>query len=342
MKSIFEGKRVLVTGGSGTIGAEIVRSLLPQKPKVIRIFSRDETKQFFLHEELANYSNLRFLVGDIRDRERLERAAEDIDIILHCAALKHVMSCEYNAFEAVKTNVVGTQNVIDVALHHNVEKVIYTSSDKAANPANTMGTTKLLGERLMTSANYHRGNKRTIFASVRFGNVMGSRGSVIPLFRAQIERGGPLTLTSETMTRFMMSLKNAVQLVFECTSLARGGEIFILKMPVVLVRDLAELMIEHLGQGKRIAMKVIGPKPGEAMYEKLMTSDEAKATIDIGSMYVLLPSLQSYGEEEQSFELHLQKYYKGKSGITTGYISSDMSPISKSQAKALLQEANVL
>jgi len=184
---LFKNKKILITGGTGSIGQEIVREVLKHEPAVVRILDIDETKQFELQQEYEDYENIRFLLGDIRDKERLYRAIEDIDIVFHTAALKHVQACEYNPFEAVKTNVIGTQNLIDVAIDEEVEKVIFTSSDKAVNPTNVMGATKLLAERLITSANYYKGARKTVFSSVRFGNVLGSRGSVIPLFKNQIE-----------------------------------------------------------------------------------------------------------------------------------------------------------
>jgi len=223
----FKNKKILVTGGTGSIGQEIMREILRYEPEVVRILDVDETKQFELEQEYGNRENVRFLLGDIRDKERLYRAIEDIDIVFHTAALKHVLACEYNPFEGVKTNVIGIQNLISVCIDEEVEKVIFTSSDKAVNPTNVMGATKLLAERLMTSANYYKGTRRTIFSSVRFGNVLGSRGSVIPLFKKQIEAGGPVTLTNKEMTRFIMPMRDAINLLFKATELAQGGEIFI-------------------------------------------------------------------------------------------------------------------
>jgi FlaA1/EpsC-like NDP-sugar epimerase len=183
MKALFKGKKILITGGTGSIGQEIVREILKYEPEVVRILDVDETKQFELQQEYGNLENVRFLLGDIRDKERLSRAIEDIDIVFHTAALKHVLACEYNPFEAVKTNVIGMQNLIEVAMDEEVEKVIFTSSDKAVNPTNVLGASKLLAERLITSANYYKGVRDTIFSSVRFCNVLGSRGSFIPLFK---------------------------------------------------------------------------------------------------------------------------------------------------------------
>ena len=223
MQNIFKNKTIIVTGGVGSIGSEIVRQLLKYSPKQIRIFDNRETELFHMQHELKDI-RLRFLLGDIRDKERLIMAMENVDIVFHAAALKHVPSCEYNPFEAVKTNVYGTQNIIDAALAANVKKVVNISTDKVTNTINTMGATKLLAERLISSAQYFKGNKRTIFSSVRFGNVIGSRGSVIDLFKKQIENGSSITITDPNMTRFIMSLRQAVQLVLETANEMQGGE----------------------------------------------------------------------------------------------------------------------
>ncbi|KPQ41948.1 MAG: dTDP-glucose 4,6-dehydratase [Candidatus Methanoperedens nitroreducens] len=293
MEHIFKNKNIIVTGGTGSIGSEIVRSLLTYEPKVVRILSRDETKQFELEQELGNLDNIRFLIGDIRDKERLKRAFEGIDIVFHAAAMKHVPACEYNPFEAVKTNVVGTQNVIDAALDNKVEKVIAISTDKAASPMNTMGATKLLAEKLMIDANFYKGNRKTIFSCVRFGNVMCSRGSVIPLFKKQIKHGGQLTITDPDMTRFMMTIPQAVDLVFKATKMAQGGEIFIFKMPVVKLGDLAKCMIEYFApeygrKPESIEISIIGTRNGEKMYEHLMTEEEARYAYETKDMYIVL------------------------------------------------------
>jgi len=275
--NFLQNKNILITGGTGSLGRELIYEIFKHDPKVVRIFDVDETEQFeFQHELKEHEDTVRFLLGDVRDRERLIHAAEDIDIIFHTAALKHVMACEYNPFEAVKTNILGIQNVIDAAIANNVERIIFTSSDKAVNPSNTMGATKLLAERLMTAANYYKGKRKCTFSSVRFGNVMGSRGSVIPLFRQQIKAGGPVTITDRGMTRFMMSMFQAVELVFRSAEIARGGEVFIFKMPTVNIADLAEVLIEELApqygyKAEDIEIKIIGTIPGEKMYEELMT-----------------------------------------------------------------------
>lgn len=294
MEDIFKDKNIIVTGGTGSIGSEIVRRILPYNPKVVRIFSRDETKQFELQQELGEYENIRFLIGDVRDKDRLMRAFEDIDIIFHAAAMKHVPACEYNPFEAVKTNVVGTQNVIDAAIDNEVEKVIAISTDKAASPLNTMGATKLLAEKLIIDANFYKGHRKTLFSCVRFGNVMGSRGSVIPLFEKQIKKGGPVTVTDPEMTRFMMTIPQAVDLVSKATKIARGGEIFIFKMPVVKLGDLANVMIEHLApkyghKPESIRIDTVGIRKGEKTYEHLMNEEEARYAYETEDMFIVLP-----------------------------------------------------
>lgn len=293
MENTFKNKKIAVTGGTGSIGSEIVRRLLQYDPEVVRIFSRDETKQFELKQELGNLENIRYLIGDVRDKERLVRAFENIDIIFHAAAMKHVPACEYNPFEAVKTNVIGTQNVIDAALDNEVEKVIAISTDKAASPINTMGATKLLAEKLIIDANFYKGNRNTVFSCVRFGNVMGSRGSVIPLFEKQIQHGGPITITDPYMTRFMMTIPQAVDLVFKATKMAQGGEIFIFKMPVVKLGDLVHVMIEYLApkygyRPESIQIDTIGIRNGEKMYENLMNEEEARYALENEDMFIVI------------------------------------------------------
>ncbi|WP_078665880.1 MULTISPECIES: UDP-N-acetylglucosamine 4,6-dehydratase family protein [unclassified Carboxydocella] len=303
---MYKGKRILVTGGTGTIGSELVRQLLQFQPEVIRLYSRDESKQFELQHEFRSHTNIRYLLGDIRDKERLKRAMEGIDVVFHAAALKHVPACEYNPFEAVKTNVLGTQNIIECALDEEVERVIAISTDKVANPTNTMGATKLLAEKLMAAANYYKGARKTVFACVRFGNVMGSRGSVIPLFIQQVARGGPLTITDPEMTRFMMSIPEAVALVLKAGEIARGGETFILKMPALRLGDLAEVIIEevapkHNYTARDIRIEVIGLRAGEKPHEELMTADEATRAVELPGMFVIYPSIDpaSYNTEGQ-------------------------------------------
>ncbi len=285
-----------MTGGSGTIGTRLVSRLLDLGPEVVRVLGRDETKQFYHRRRYPDRHDVRFLVGDIRDRDRLLRATEGVDVVFHCAALKHVESGEYNPFEASQTNVVGTQNVIDACLANGVRAMILTSSDKAANPTSVMGASKLLAEKLVTAANNYRGSHGTTFASVRFGNVLGSRGSAVELFAAQVAAGGPLTITDPAMTRFIMSTDRAVELALEAAHIAMGGEVFVFKMPAARLDDLvaAALAVYAPRHGRRpedIAITRIGIRPGEKLYEELMTEEESNRARDVGDMYAVLPAI---------------------------------------------------
>ncbi|UTB33101.1 MAG: polysaccharide biosynthesis protein [Methanobacterium sp. ERen5] len=289
--NFYKNKTVLVTGGSGSIGREIVKKLLEVDVDTLRIFDNNETALFDLEQEL-NSKRIRTFIGDVRDKDRLNRAFENVDVVFHAAALKHVPLCEYNPFDAVKTNVLGTQNVLDAALDNNVEKVIMVSTDKAVNPINVMGATKLLSERLTISANYYRGNKKTKFSCVRFGNVLNSRGSVIPTFKKQIQNGGPVTITDPNMTRFIMHIPDAADLILKAGQIAQGKEIFILKMQAVNIVDLAEVMIENLAPNygylrEEINIDIIGTRIGEKMYEELMTDNETYYAVDDGELYIL-------------------------------------------------------
>jgi FlaA1/EpsC-like NDP-sugar epimerase len=245
--------------------------------------------------------------------------------------MKHVPACEFNPFEAVKTNVVGTQNVIEAALENKIEKVIAISTDKAASPINTMGATKLLAEKLIIDANFYKGHRKTVFSCVRFGNVMGSRGSVIPLFKKQIQNGGPVTVTDPEMTRFMMTIPQAVDLVFKATKIAQGGEIFIFKMPVVKLGDLAKVMIEHLAprygyKPEEIQIDTIGIRNGEKIYEHLMNEEEARYAYETEDMFAVLPQ-----------QLFFDYFFKGiVKAEQKRYASDDAKVLSFSEIKNLL------
>ena len=337
----MKNKSILITGGTGSIGQEIVKEVLKYEPKVVRILDVDETKQFELQQQYEDYDNVRFLLGDIRDKERLSRAIEGIDIVFHTAALKHVLGCEYNPFEAVKTNVIGMQNLIDVAFDEGVEKVIFTSSDKAVNPTNVMGATKLLAERLMASANYYKGARKTIFSSVRFGNVLGSRGSVVPLFKKQIKNGGLVTITNNGMTRFIMSMRDAINLLFKVIKLIQGGEIFVFKMDTIRITDLAEVMIEELAQNygyspEEIKMEIIGIKPGEKLYEELMTKDEARRALESEEMFIIFPEIKELSYIDKSlYPLISQAEIKA-------YTSKDEKYLVKKEIKEILYKEKLI
>lgn len=347
----FKNKVVLITGGTGTIGIQLIKEILNYQPRVIRILDLDETKHFDLEREfeidmpwVIKQDLVRFLVGDVKDKERLSRAMEKVDIVFHLAAMKHVGSCEYNPFEAVKTNVLGTQNLIDAALQHNVERVIFTSSDKAAYPHNTMGATKLLAERLVTSANFYKGGRRTVFASVRFGNVMGSRGSVIPLFLKQIEKGGPVTVTDPSMTRFMMTQRQAVSLILKCARIAKGGEIFILKMPVAKIGDLASILIQEAGPkfghaAGKVQTKVIGVKPGETHYEELMTDEEAARAKELPDLFIVPPVAVS---KNIDVPREARTAFGDATARVKEYTSRVVSPMTPEELKMLLYQEGLL
>ncbi len=295
---MFDNKTILITGGTGSIGEDLVLKLLSDySPNVIRILSRDDTKQYYLSKKLKNYrKKLRFFIGDIRDKERLNRAIKDVDIVFHLAALKHVVACEYNPFEAIKTNIIGLQNLIEISIDYNIEKFVYTSTDKAASPSNTMGVTKLLGEKLVTAANFYKGKAKTIFYSVRFGNVLGSRGSLIPLIRDQIKNNIPITLTHIEMTRYIMSINRAIELILKTLEIAQGGEVFVLKMDVVKIIDLIKVLIENFAKKynkkeEKIQIKEIGMFAGEKLYEELFSIEESMRTYEIENMYIILPQL---------------------------------------------------
>lgn len=334
LREFYEDKTILVTGGAGSIGSEIARTLLKFNPKVIRVLDINETGLFELEQELKS-KKIRLFIGDIRDKDRLRRAIEGVDVVFHAAALKHVPLCEYNPFEAVKTNVVGTQNLIDVALDEEVEKFITISTDKAVNPINVMGATKLLAERLTTAANLYKGKRKTAFSVVRFGNVLNSRGSILPLIKNQIKKGGPVTLTDPQMTRFIMSIHDAVMLVLKAGMLAKGGEIFILKMPAVKVLDLIEVVAKELApkygySSEDIKIDIIGKRPGEKLFEELMTEEEAINAKELKDMYII------YAEELYD------KRNDGNYNQSLGYNSKNAKHLTKEEIKNILKKIGYL
>lgn len=326
MASILKDKRILVTGACGTVGKELIRQLLASlayQPAEVIGLDNNESDLFFLEQEYLDDIRARFFVSDIRDGVDLTRRMRGIDVVFHCAALKHVILCERSPEQAVQTNIHGVQNIIAAASTNGVERVIFTSSDKAVNPTNVMGTSKLMGERLMTAANSHKLGSGPIFASTRFGNVLGSSGSVIPIFHNQIAKGGPLTLTDPEMTRFVMSIQQAVSLVIDSAGLARGGEVFITKMPVVRIADLARVMIDELASRyghapEVIGINEIGTKPGEKLYEELMSDEETRRSVELTDYFVVLPAFRGiYHEIDYDYSDLLSRT------VTNPYISSD-------------------
>ena len=340
LEKAFKGKKILVTGGTGSIGSNIVKKLLDYKPDVIRVFSNDEDNTFKMKQQFKNSPNIRFLIGDIRDKERLILAMENIDLVYHAAALKHVPLCEYNPFEAIKTNVIGTQNVIESSLNCGVKKVINISTDKAVNPVNTMGATKLLAEKCITDANEWKGLSETIYSSVRFGNVLFSRGSVIPLFEQQICKNKEITLTDPDMTRFVMSISNTIDLVFKATLMAKSGEIFILKMPVVKLNDLADITIEEYCSKYNIKKdevnkKIIGPRVGEKTYEELMTESEGKMAFETDEMLIVPPQIVL-----PDLSFNVTDYEGARQSSFERYNSREVRPMSKKDIRKIIFNHN--
>jgi FlaA1/EpsC-like NDP-sugar epimerase len=300
----INGKTVLVTGAAGTIGSALVEALLPIA-KTVRALDHAETELFFLHQRLADQGHLAPQLGDIRDMERLRFAMSGVDAVFHTAALKHVSLGEYNPFEVVQTNLQGLNNTIRAALDANVERVVFTSSDKSVNPTNVMGASKMMGERLVIAANEIRGNKRTRFSAVRFGNVIGSRGSVVPIFAHQLLSGAAVTLTDESMTRYVMTVKEAAALVLEAGHRMEAGEVFVTKMRALRVTDLAQAMADLLTDG-RIELKVTGARPGEKLYEELLADEELDRTVDLERLLVVLPSREAAPMEQALWDTYGQ------------------------------------
>jgi len=326
---MFKGKRILVTGGTGSFGHQIVKRLLELKPDEIRILSRDEKKQDDMKYKYSDKKELRFIIGDVRDKESLRRAARNIDIIFHAAALKQVPSSENNPVEAVKTNILGAQNVVEIALEENIEKVIAISTDKAVEPVNVMGMSKAIQERIITAANQYRDGKRTVFASVRYGNVLGSRGSVVPLFRNLISEGKSLTLTHIDMTRFIITLPQAIELVLTATREAVGGEIFVLKMPAHTLMDLAEIMVDELNP-KSKEIKIVGIRPGEKIHETLVSPVESMRTVEKEGHYIILPQIKISEVEEKHKNILNDNLFR--------YSSDNAERLSKKQLKDILKK----
>jgi UDP-N-acetylglucosamine 4,6-dehydratase len=278
----IEGRTLLVTGGTGSFGKHFIQAALAQwNPAAVRVFSRDELKQHDMAREIDD-ERLRFFIGDVRDLDRLRRAMQGADIVIHAAALKHVPACEYNPFEAIKTNILGTQNVAEAAIDSGVEKAVALSTDKAVGPANLYGATKLCAEKLFVQANVYAGRRETRLSCVRYGNVVGSRGSVIPLFQDQAVQG-MLTITDERMTRFWISLDQAVLLVANSLEWMRGGEVFIPRIPSMKVVDLAKAIAPEA------PIQVTGIRPGEKLHESLLTAEESRHSTDHGDHFQIEP-----------------------------------------------------
>lgn len=293
----LNGKNILVTGGTGSFGRSFVREVLKNsRPKRLIVFSRDELKQYEMQQDrfFAEYDSLRFFIGDVRDRERLRLAMRGVDFVVHAAALKHVPIAEYNPFECIHTNVYGAENVVSAALDCGVKKVVALSTDKAASPVNLYGASKLASDKIFVAANNISGGMDTRFCAVRYGNVLGSRGSVVPFFKRLIESGSDhLPITDSRMTRFWITLEKGVEFVVSCINNMRGGEIFVPKIPSMRMVDLAEAMAPNLEQ------RIVGIRPGEKLHEVMVTEDDARNTVEMDDRYVIEPGW-SFGRDTKS------------------------------------------
>lgn len=296
---MLNGKTILITGGTGSFGKKFVEIIFQKyNPKKVIVFSRDEFKQFKMRETFKKYDkNIRYFIGDVRDKERLYRAFEGVDYVIHAAAMKQVPACEYNPFEAIKTNIMGAQNIIDAALDMGVEKVVALSTDKAVNPLNLYGGTKLVSDKLFISGNAYKGAKGTIFSVVRYGNVAGSRGSVIPFFQELLAKGAKeLPVTDVRMTRFWITLEEGVDLVLKALAESKGGETYISKIPSFKITDLAEVMLS------RDAIKEIGIREGEKLHEIMVAVDDARNTYEYDKHYIIYPNFEWWDSKSKFTE----------------------------------------
>jgi len=340
-ESFFEGKRIVVTGAAGTIGSELVRRLLRTSAAEVRGIDSHENGLFVLAESLEHEARFHPFICDVRNARKLGQMFKDMDYCIHTAALKHVRSSERSPFETVQTNILGVQNVIQAALDNDLQRVLLTSSDKAVNPTNVMGTTKLMGERLITAANAMLGlGSNAVFTSVRFGNVAGSAGSAVPLFCEQIARGGPVTLTDPGMTRFVMTLQEAVRLTLKSLRIAQGGEVFVTRMPVLRIIDLIHELIDIVAplyrrDPRNIEVRCIGPRPGEKLYEELTTDEELRRTFELDELYAVLPAFRNIYDR-------ISYSYPNAQPAKKAHNSANETPVNRAYLREFLFEPGVL
>ncbi len=334
---MLDNKKILITGGTGSLGQALTKKLLKTDVDTIRIFSRNESKQVEMESEFQD-KKLRFLIGDIRDKERLITAFEDVDIVFHAAALKHVPVIEYNPFESIKTNVVGSQNVIDAALIQNVEKVICIGTDKAVSPLNTYGATKLLMEKLFISANNYmnREKHKTKFIAVRYGNVLGSSGSVIPKFIQQIKANEKITITDSTMTRFSITMDEALNLIINTTEIGKGSEIFIPKLKAYNIMDVKSALFDLLHETE---YEEVGIRPGEKLHETLINEDEMKYTWKINDMFMITnPHYELFNNK--NLETNYEKLEKENN--LDSYSSDKVEKLTIDELKIVIKNSGLL
>ena len=334
---MFEGKTILITGGTGSLGQALTKRLLESNVGTIRIFSRNENNQVEMENKFSD-DRLRFLVGDVRDIDRLTKAVEDVDYIFHAAALKHVPKIEYNPFEAVKTNVLGSQNVIDASLKANIEKVICIGTDKAVSPLNTYGATKLLMEKLFVTANNYlnREKYKTIFSAVRYGNVLGSSGSVIPRFIQQIKNNKKITITDPSMTRFSITMNEALDFIIESLKISKSSEIFVPKLKSYSISEIVNALKDLLGDFEE---EIVGIRPGEKLNEILINSEEMKYSWNLGTMYMIANPLFPLFNDKKIKEVYVN--IKKIDGMNV-YASDIVDKIPKDELKNVIQKSGLL
>jgi len=332
MSSLLKGKNILVTGGSGSIGKEIVRKSLSDGASFVRVFSNDENGLYETELELSG-KNIEYVIGDIRNPDTVNSIVKDIDIVFHTSALKHVDRCELNPYEAVTVNTIGAYNICKSSMRESVSKVINISTDKAVNPIGVLGATKLLSEKLISAESFHNKSK-TIFSSVRFGNVLQTRGSIIPRIENQIKQGGPITLTDKKMKRFFMTKNQSVELILKAAEYAKGGETFVLKMPLILLDDLFDVMKEVIAptynlNPSKIKTKIIGIRPGEKITEYLLTDFELENVLETNDFFII-PSMFNSSTPK--------KYRNAKKPKNIKNYFESLKPINKLEIKKMLLE----
>jgi len=313
----LKGKVILITGGTGSFGKAFIRRVLDEhEPATIRVYSRDELKQFEMQRAFDDDPRLRYLIGDVRSAERMAVAMRGVDVAIHAAALKQVPVCEYNPFEAVQTNVHGAENVVSAAIANDVPLTLALSTDKAVNPVNLYGATKLCAEKIVTQGNAYAGEGRSRFASVRYGNVVGSRGSVIPIFKRQAI-DGELSITDESMTRFWITLEQAVDFVISCLDLMEGGEVFVPRIPSMRVTDIAEALAPD------VPRRIVGIRPGEKIHEVLLTEDESRNARELEDRYIVYPQFPFWQMQKERPGAELPPGFRYSSDQNTEWLTAD-------------------
>lgn len=337
MTDMFKGKNILITGGTGYLGRALTKEILKHNPGSIRLFSRDEVKHYKV-QELFNYDErIRNFIGDVRDYPRLLKATRQADIVIHAAALKRLDMLEYNVEESIKTNIIGTLNVVNACLANNVEKAVFVSTDKACSPVNSYGACKFVGERIFSDSNHSKGDIRTIFTTVRYGNVLESTGSVIPFFSDKIKNGKDVPLTEPRMTRFIISPKQATDLVFDAIKYCSGGEVFVPKLPAFKITDLIEILKEkHKAKNKT---KIIGIRPGEKIHELMINEAEIPRTYNFKGLYVIRSCIEKYQRPKKP--IYMKKGKRLNEKVMEKY-SSENAVISKNNVKKIFKKLGLI